>query len=157
MIAQTLTDELYKRFSLDTVVQSVFLPATRAQLAINRKKQAAAIEVLQTAAPYELGISIGNLNYSCVYPAYIRGQAYLAGGQGSLAAAEFQKILDHRGFVQNCATGALAHLGIARAYTLQGDTLKAKQAYQDFLTLWKDADQDIPVLVTANSELQKLH
>jgi len=106
--------------------------------------------------PYELGLNIGELNYSCIYPVYIRGDAYLADGQGPAAAAEFQKILGHRGLVQNCATGALAHLGLARAYVLQGESAKAKSAYQDFLTLWKDADPDIPVLIAAKSEYTRL-
>jgi hypothetical protein len=87
---------------------------------------------------------------------YVRAEAHLSAEQGAAAAAEFQKILDHRGLVWNCATGALAHLGLARAYAMQGDTAKARAAYQDFLTLWKDADADIPVLVAAKSEYAKL-
>jgi tetratricopeptide (TPR) repeat protein len=155
--AQMLTDGLNKRFPLDTLTQSVWLPAIRGQLAINRRVPSSAIEVLQTAAAYELGQSAGQFNYSCVYPAYIRGKAYLAASQGMPAAAEFQKILDHRGVVQNCPTAALAHLGLARALAMQGDTSKAKAAYQDFLTLWKDADPDIPILIAAKSEFAKLH
>ena len=92
-----------------------------------------------------------------MYPVFIRGEAYLAAHQGPEAAAEFQKILDHRGIVVNSAMGALAHLGLARAYVLQGDTVKAKAAYQDFLTLWKDADPDIPILIAAKSEYAKLY
>ena len=92
----------------------------------------------------------------CIYPAYVRGEAYLAAKQGTAAAAEFQKILDHRGLVGLCETGALARLGLARAYVLQGDTAKAKAAYQDFLTVWKEADPDIPVLIAAESEYAKL-
>src|SRR5260370_24044738 len=95
-------------------------------------------------------------NISCLYPVYVRGKAYLAAGQGSAAAAEFQKILDHSGIVWNCWTGALAHLGLARAYVLQGDTPKARAAYQDFLTLWKDADADIPIFIAAKAEYEKL-
>ena len=155
--AQALTDVLNKRFPVNTVIQSVWLPAIRAQVAINRKASSSAVELLQAAVPYELGQSVGQLNYSCIYPVYIRGEAYLAAGQGPAAAAEFQKFLDHRGIVQNCPTGALAHLGLARAYTLQGDTAKARAAYQEFLTLWKDADPDIPILIAAKSEYAKLH
>jgi hypothetical protein len=87
----------------------------------------------------------------------VRAQAFLAANQGAAAAAEFQKILDHRGVVGPCETGALAHLGLARAYALQGDTAKARAAYNDFLTLWKNADPDIPILVAAKSEYAKLH
>jgi hypothetical protein len=91
-----------------------------------------------------------------MYPVYVRAEAYLNGQQGSGAAAEFQKILNHRGLSWNCATGALAHLGLARSYALQGDTAKARAAYQDFLTLWKDADADIPIFKQAKSEYAKL-
>ena len=91
-----------------------------------------------------------------MYPVYVRGEAYLAAHQGSEAAAEFQKILDHRGIVLNEPIGALAHLGLARAYVLQGDAMKARPAYQDFLTLWKDADPDIPILIAAKAEYAKL-
>jgi Tfp pilus assembly protein PilF len=93
---------------------------------------------------------------SALYPVYVRGVAYLAKYQGSEAAIEFQKILDHRGVVLNQPTGALSHLGLARAYVLQGDAAKAKAAYQDFLTLWKDADPDIPILIAAKEEYAKL-
>jgi ATP/maltotriose-dependent transcriptional regulator MalT len=105
----------------------------------------------------ELAPTFSSLNNSCLYPIYIRGEAYLAQKQGSAAAAEFQKILDHRGLVWNCSTGAYAHLGLARAYVLSGDTAKAKSAYNDFLTLWKDADPDIPILRQAKSESSVLH
>jgi predicted Zn-dependent protease len=155
--AQALMDELKKRFPLNTVTQSVWLPTIRGQFAINRKTPSAAVELLQTAAPNELGLSVGQLNYSCVYPAYIRGEAYLVGGNGPAAATEFQKILDHRGLIQNCPTGALARLGLARAYAMQSDTAKSRSVYQDFLTLWKDADPDIPILNSAKAEYGKLH
>ena len=94
--------------------------------------------------------------WTALYPVYVRGEAYLAAHQGSEAAAEFQKILDHRGIVLNEPIGALAHLQIGRAYAMQGDTAKAKAAYQDFLTLWKDADPDIPILIAAKAEYAKL-
>jgi uncharacterized protein YfaS (alpha-2-macroglobulin family) len=109
---------------------------------------------LEAAAPYELGLANTMVNY--LYPAYVRGQAYLLARNGTAAAAEFQKLLDHRGIVVNFVTGALAHLQIARAYAMAGDTAKAKSAYQDFLTLWKDADPDIPILKEAKAEYAKL-
>jgi predicted Zn-dependent protease len=149
--AQALTDDLNKRFPVNTLTQSVWLPTIRAAIEINRKTASSAIELLQAAAPYELSGSIG-----CAYPAYIRGEAWLAAGQGAAAAAEFQKLLEHRGLVQNCPTGALVHLGLGRAYALQGDTVKARAAYNDFLTLWKDADPDIPILQQAKAEYAKM-
>jgi serine/threonine protein kinase/tetratricopeptide (TPR) repeat protein len=154
--AQSLADDLAKRFPQDTVVQLVWLPTIRAQIETGRKNPARSIELLQAAAPYELGMLSGSAVNSCLYPVYVRAQAYLSQQQGAAAAAEFQKILDHRGLLWNCATGPLAHLGLARAYVLQGDTAKARAAYQDFLTLWKDADPDIPVLIAAKAEYGKL-
>jgi hypothetical protein len=121
--------------------------------ALSHKNPPRSIEVLQAAAPYELGGSAPN---SCLYPVYVRAEAYLSAQKGQLALAEFQKILDHRGLLWNCATGALAHLGLGRAFALQGDTAKAKAAYQDFLTLWKGADPDIPILIAAKSEYARL-
>jgi hypothetical protein len=121
-----------------------------------RKNPARSIELLQAAAPYELGMLSGSATNSCLYPVYVRAEAYLSAQQGQLAVAEFQKILDHRGLLWNCATGALGHVGLARAYVLQGDTVKAKNAYQDFFALWKDADPDIPILIAAKSEYAKL-
>jgi eukaryotic-like serine/threonine-protein kinase len=154
--AQSLADDLAKRFPQGTVVQSVWLPTIRAQIETDRKKAARGIELLQAAGHYELGmLSVSALN-SCLYPVYVSAEAYLSAQQGATAAAEFQKILDHRGLLWNCATGALAHLGLARAYAMQGDTAKAKSAYQDFLTLWKDADPDIPIFIAAKAEYAKL-
>ena len=154
--SQALADKLNQDFSLFTVIQSNWLPMIRGQLDINRKAAPSAIESLQATGPYELGQGFGQINYSCLYPVYIRGQAYLAGSQGTAAAGEFQKILDHRGLVQNCPTGALAHLGLARASVLQKDMARAKAAYQDFLTLWKDADPDIPIYKQAKAEYATL-
>jgi hypothetical protein len=111
--------------------------------------------LLEAAAPYELGAP-PQLQVGTLYPAYIRGQAQLMAHNGSAAAAEFQKLLDHRGVVLNFVTGALAHLQLARAYALSGDTTKAKAAYQDFFALWKDADPDIPILKEAKVEHAKL-
>jgi eukaryotic-like serine/threonine-protein kinase len=150
--AQSLADDLDKRFPEDTVVQFKYLPTLHAQVALVRNDASKAIQSLQAATPYELGdVGAGSL-----YPPYVRGEAYLAAHQGSEAAAEFQKILDHRGIVLNESIGALAHLQIGRACAMQGDTAKAKSAYQDFLTLWKDADPDIPILKQAKAEYAKL-
>jgi eukaryotic-like serine/threonine-protein kinase len=154
--AESLARDLDHRFPLDTQVQSLWLPAIQAQLELNGKNPAAAIDRLEASSRIELGQIQFINNISCLYSAYIRGQAYLAAGKGNEAATEFQKIADHSGIVWNCWTGALAHLGLARAYALRGDTAKAHAAYQDFLTLWKDADADVPVLREAKAEYAKL-
>ncbi len=154
--AQTLADDLGRRFPEDTIVRSNYLPTIHAQLALNRSDTSRAIEALQAASPYELGTTGVNFNFLGLYPVYVRAEAYLAAHQGSEAAAEFQKILYWRGVVVNEPIGALAHLQLARAYALQGDTTEARAAYQDFLTLWKDADPDIPILIAAKSEYAKL-
>jgi eukaryotic-like serine/threonine-protein kinase len=153
---QTLAEDLGKRFPEDTVVQFNYLPTIHAQLALNRNDSSKAIEAIQVATPYELGAPGVLFNFVSLYPVYVRGEAYLAAHQGGRAAAEFQKILDHRGIVTNEPIGPLAHLGLARAYVLQGDTAKARAAYQDFLTLWKDADADIPSLIAAKAEYARL-
>ena len=116
----------------------------------------AALESLEAAAPYELG-EPPPMQMGTLYPAYLRGQAYLLAHNGNAAVAEFQKFLDHRGIVVNFPTGALVHLQIGRAYAMSGDTAKAKAAYQEFLTLWKEADADIPILKEAKAEYEKLH
>ncbi len=155
--AESLAQDLNQRFQLDTQMQSLWLPAIEAQLALNRQNTAAAIDSLQKALPpIEYGQILFVINLSCLYPTYVRGEAYLTAGQGNAAAAEFQKILDHSGIVWNCWTGALARLGLARAYNLEGDTAKARAAYQDFLMLWKDADPDIPVLKQVKAEYSRL-
>ena len=154
--AQLARDNLAKRFPEDTLVQVEYLPVIDAQLALVHKDSSGAIEKLQAASPYELGIQ-GNLGIApAMYPVYVRGEAYLAAHQGREAAVEFQKILKQRGALWNEPIGALAHLQIGRAYAMQGDTAKAKAAYQDFLTLWKDADPDIPILIAAKAEYAKL-
>jgi tetratricopeptide (TPR) repeat protein/predicted Ser/Thr protein kinase len=156
--AQALTGDLGKRFPEDTSVQSNFLSTLRAKLAVSRGNASEAIESLRAATPYELGQTTSSVyGWTALYPVFVRGEAYLAAHQGVEAAAEFQKILDHRGVVLNGPIGALAHLGLARAYAIQGNTAKAKAAYQDFLTLWKDADPDIPILKQAKAEYAKLH
>jgi tetratricopeptide (TPR) repeat protein len=157
--AQVLADDLGKRFTEDTVVQFNYLPTVHAQLALNRNDSSRAIEALQNAAPYEAGSpgSGGAFLPVALYPVYVRGEAYLAAHQGNEAAAEFQKILDHRGVVQNGPIGALAHLQLGRAYAMSGETAKARSAYQDFLTLWKNADPDIPILKQAKAEYAKLN
>jgi eukaryotic-like serine/threonine-protein kinase len=153
--ANALAQELAKRYAIYTLVQSYWLPTIAAQVALSAKDPATAIMQLRNTTNLEYGETVGNSNNSCVYPIYLRGEAYLAAGQEG-AAAEFQKIIDHPGIVVNCATGALAHLELGRAYALAGDKAKAKAAYQDFLTLWKDADADIPVLKEAEAEFAKL-
>ena len=164
--AESLALGLNKRFPLNTQMQSLWLTAIQAQLALNRKNPAQAISDLQAAAPIELGTIPFLNNVSCLYPTYIRGEAYLAAGQGTAAAAEFQKIIDHSGIVWNCWTGALAHLGVARANALQARTsqgadadlarTRALAAYKDFLVLWKDADPEIPIFKEAKAEFAKL-
>jgi len=154
--AESLARDLDHRFPLDTQVQSLWLPAIQAQLELNGKNPGAAIDRIEASSRIELGQIQFINNISCLYSAYIRGQAYLAAGKGNEAATEFQKIADHGGIVWNCWTGALAHLGLARAYALRGETAKAHAAYQDFLTLWKDADADVPVLREAKAEYAKL-
>jgi serine/threonine protein kinase/tetratricopeptide (TPR) repeat protein len=164
--AESISQDLNKRYPLDTQMQSVWLPAIQAQLSLNRKNPTLALNTLQAASPIEFGQIQFLANLSCLYPTYIRGQAYVASGQGKDAAVEFQKILDHNGIVWNCWTGALAHLGVARAEALQAKTshgadadsarVRALAAYKDFLTLWKDADPVIPILKQAKAEYAKL-
>jgi eukaryotic-like serine/threonine-protein kinase len=155
--AQTLADNLNQRFPEATIVQFNYLPTLRAKMAVGRADAARALEILKAAAPYELGYSTYTAYpWNGLYPVYVRGQAYLAAHQGNEAAAEFQKILDHRGIVVNGPIGALAHLQIGRAYAMQGDAAKAQAAYQDFISLWKDADPDIPILKQAKAEYAKL-
>ena len=153
--AEKLAVELDKTYPLDTLVQRYWVPSVRAAVALERKDPNRAIELLKDASAIELGQATSALAiFLC--PAYIRGQAYLMLHEGSAAAAEFQKFIDHRGVVVNSPWGALARLGLARAYAAQGDTAKARAAYQDFLTLWKDADPNLPILLAAKSEYAKL-
>ena len=156
--SQALANDLERRFPEDTSVRFSYLPALRALLALNHGEPSKAIELLQIAVPYELGAPRSSFHgfFGTFYPVYVRGEAYLAAHQGAEAAAEFQKILDHRGIVVSDPIGALAHLQLGRAFALSGDKTKAKAAYQDFLTLWKDADPDIPILKQAKAEYAKL-
>ncbi len=165
--AQALAQNLNRRYPLDTQMQSLWLPTIRGQLALNRKDAPTAVKQLEAALPsIEYGQVLFEPNTSCLYVPYIRGQAYLAAGQGMAAAGEFKKILDHSGLVWNCWTGALARLGIARAKSLQSKTsrgadadaarVQALAAYKEFLTLWEDADSDIPIYKQAKAEYASL-
>jgi predicted Zn-dependent protease len=157
--SESLVRDINKRWPLDTQIQSLWLPTIHAQLALDRNKPRNALNSLQAAYPVELG-------FSCLYSTYVRGEAYLAVGQGRAAADEFQRILDHSGIVSNCWTGALARLGVARANTLQARTLQGKEAdgarmralagYETFFTLWKDADPNLSILKQAKAEYAKL-
>jgi len=150
-----LADDLGKRFPENTIVQSNYLPTIHAAALLRSGNASKAIETLAEAAPCELGINFVTLNFA-LYPVYMRGEAYLAAKQGSAAAAEFQKILDHPGIVRSEPIGALAHLQLGRAYALSGQPDKAKSSYKDFLTLWNNADPDIPILKEAKAEYAKL-
>ncbi|MGC1498550.1 MAG: tetratricopeptide repeat protein [Terriglobales bacterium] len=165
--AKSLIQELNQRFPVHTQMQAIFLPPVRAQLALKRGNSGEAIKDLQAASPpIEFALIPFTVNASCLYPTYIRGEAYLAAGEDSAAAGEFQKILDHDGIVWNCWTGALAHLGVARANALESKSLqgaeadaaraRALAAYKDFLKLWKDADPNVPIYKAAKAEYAKL-
>ncbi|MGA2846728.1 MAG: protein kinase [Candidatus Acidiferrales bacterium] len=153
--AERVAADLGKRFSEDTIVKFDYLPMIQAAIALHSGDGKRAIDALAASAPYELGETNPTFTFA-LYPVYLRGEAYLATKQGAAAATEFQKISDHAGVVGNEPLAALAHLGLGRAYTLAGDNAKAKAAYQDFLTLWKGADPDIPILIAAKSEYAKL-
>lgn len=148
--AQPMLDELQKRYPKDTITIAIMVPMTRAALEMNRGNDAKAIELLQSASRFELGAVVGFLM------TYLRGQLYLRQKSGKEAAVEFQKILDHRGIDPTSPLYPLAHLGLARAAALSGDTAKTRQEYQDFLALWKDADADLPILIEAKKEYEQL-
>ena len=152
--ARKMADELAREFPMNTMLNGYWLPTIRAAIEIERKNPARAVELLQAASTYELGAP--SPMEATIYPVYVRGQAELLLHHGSDAATEFQKFLDHPSIVLNFPFGALARLGIARAYALQNETAKARAAYQDFLALWKDADPDIPILKEAKAEYAKL-
>ena len=153
--AQSLVDDLARRFPEDTIAQFEYLPEIRAQIALDHADSAKAIELLKAASPYDLG-SPSLIVPLALYPVYVRGEAYLAERSSAAAVAELQKILDHPGVVQNEPIGALAHLGLARAYSAQHDAANTRKAYQDLFALWKDADPDIPILKQARAEYAKL-
>jgi len=152
--AKTLVEELEKSYPSNTLLNVYWLPSINAAIELNKNDSSKALAVLEAAAPYELG-SVPPLQPT-LYPAYLRGEAYLLAHNGAAATIEFQKLLDQPCIVGNSVTAALARLQRGRAYAMQGDTAKARAAYQDFLTLWKDADLDIPILIAAKSEYAKL-
>jgi hypothetical protein len=153
--SQAIADDLAKRFPQDTLAQYNYLPEIYAQIALDKGETANAIARLEPTSPYELGTPGQQVLFS-LYPVYVRGEAYLAAHNGQAAVAEFQKIIDNPGVVGNEPIGTLAHLQQGRAYAISGDATKAKRAYQNFLTLWKDADPDIPILKQAKTEYAKL-
>jgi DNA-binding winged helix-turn-helix (wHTH) protein len=153
---QSLSDDLLRRYPEDTLVRLSYVPVLRAQLALNHRDAAKAIETLRIASPYELLSSANPVLSLSLYAVFVRGQAHLEAHQGNEALAAFQKILDHRGLVAFGPIGALSRLGLARAYSLQGDKAKARSAYEDFLTLWKNADPDTSILRQAKAEYAKL-
>jgi Tfp pilus assembly protein PilF len=153
--AERIAGDLGKRFAEDTIVRFDYLPMIHAAISLRNGNAAEAIQALATTAPYELGHTNSAFTFA-LYPIYLRGEAYLAAKQGAAAQAEFQKILDHSGVVGNQSIGAFAHLGLARAYALEGDIPKARAAYLHFLTLWKDADADVPILKEAKAEYSKM-
>ena len=159
VLAQRMTEDLAKRFPLDTLVIGYWLPTIRAAINIDHNNPGKAIELLQGATSYELGAGLATTELAApLHPAFVRGQGYLLLHDGKLAAAEYQKFVDHLSLVRNCTpAAALAHIGLARAYALQRDTARARAAYQDFLTLWKDADPDIPILKQAKAEYARLN
>lgn len=148
--ARPLVEDLQKNYPNNTLLKFYSLPSINAAIEINRGNPSRALELLVAAAPYELA---GNMQ---MYSAYLRGQAYLLTNNGTAAAAEFQKLVDHKGIVQNFVTGSLVYLQIGRAYALTGDTAKAKAAYQNFFSLWKDAEPGVPILKQAKAEYAKL-
>ncbi len=151
--AKALADELSKNYPSDTLFKNYWLPSIDAAIELTKSRPAQALQNLEDAESYELS-DANPINY--LYPAYLRGQGYLLAHNGAAAVAEFQKLLDYRGLVQNFVTGSLAHLQIGRAYAMAGDTAKAKAAYEDFLGLWKDADPEIPIYKQAKAEYAKL-
>ena len=157
--SEPLADDLEKRFPEDTFSKFTYVPVLRALAALERGKPADSLERLQTALQYELAVN--GLNFSHFYlgglhSAYVRGEAFIAAHRFEEAAAEFQKILDHRGVVGMDPIGPLAHLQLGRAFALSGDKTKAKAAYNSFFTLWKNADLDVPILKSAKAEYERL-
>jgi eukaryotic-like serine/threonine-protein kinase len=154
--AQPMMDDLAAGHVSNTIIQSAWLPTIRAQSELLALRPARALESLEVVRPYERGQLVGNLSYSCMIPVYLRGEAYLSARQGPQALAEFQKLIDDRGVVGNCWSGALALLGRGRAQALDGSKDAARASYRQFFTLWKDADPGVPILKTARAEFAKL-
>jgi eukaryotic-like serine/threonine-protein kinase len=155
--AQKLSDDLARSYPLDTLMNGYWLPTIRAAIELDHNNPAEAIHLLREAASYELGVVLFTPGWAApLHPVYIRGQAYLRLHRGKEAAAEFQKFLDHWGAVRNFPLGAMARLGLARAYAIQGDSAKARTLYQDFFTLWKDAGPDMPILKQAKAEYARV-
>ena len=152
--AKALAEELEKDYPTNTLIRLYWLPTINAAIELGKNNSSQALVDLEPATPYELGLARTYINY--LYPAYLRGQAYLLAHDGNAAAAEFQKLLDHPGIALNFVTQALAHLQIAQAAAMAGDTAKARVAYQDFFSIWKDADPEIPILKQAKAEYAKL-
>jgi predicted Zn-dependent protease len=151
--AQKLLDDLAKEFPTDTMLHQVYIPTTQALIELHQNNPEKAIALLENPRPYELGAAPGGAGY---WPNYIRGEALLRAHDGPRAAAEYQRILDHQGVNPTDFLYELARLGLGRAYVVQGDTAKAKTAYQDFFATWKDADPDVPILKEAKAEYAKL-
>ena len=153
--AKRLVEQLERErtASTDTMLKLYCLPTIHGAIEISKNNPSQGILDLEAAAPYELG---GPLGFPYLYPVWVRGHAYMAAQDGVAAAAEFQKLIDLPGVVMNQPIGSLAHLELGRAYALSGDNVKARAAYQNFLTLWKDADPDIPIFIAAKSEYAKL-
>jgi hypothetical protein len=152
--AAAIVKDLNRRFPTDTLLNRYWLPSIQAAVEIDRKNPAGAIETLQVTVPYELGGE--PIQLDTLYPVYLRGLAYLMSRDGSAAAAEFRKIVDHRGRVSNCSLGVLVHVQLAKAYALSGEEEKARNVLQEFLKLWRDADPDIAILRQAQAEYAKL-
>jgi eukaryotic-like serine/threonine-protein kinase len=155
--AQTMADELSRQARLSTALNNFWLPTIRATIELNRKHPSKALESLQPALDYELGVPFPQAQVcGSLYSAYVRREAYLRAGQGQQAAAEFQKLIEHRGIVMNFILGALAHRQLARAKAMSGDQENARKSYQDFFALWKEADPDVPIVRQASAEYEKL-
>jgi len=153
--AQSLAEELEKNYGSQTLMKVYWLPTIRAAIELNSNSPAKALVLLEATAPYELG-QPPQYQLGTMYPVYVRGEGQLSAHNGPAAETEFLKFIDHPGISINFPLGALAHLGLARAYALSGDTVKARAAYQDFFALWKDADPDVPILKEAKAEYAKL-
>jgi tetratricopeptide (TPR) repeat protein len=155
--AESLATDFTKRFPKDSIVNSIYLPVIRGQIAVDRHDSAKALAFLNPELTYDLGSTGQGVVTPALYPVYVRAEAYLQANHGKEAVAEYQKMIDNRGVIINGPIGALAHLGLGRAEALEGDTAKARVAYQDFFALWKDADPDVPLLIAAKAEYAKLH